>query len=959
MKRYIISIACIAFSMICSAQSIHIFHDGIKKPDVFANGGVNSIYFAPKFMGSEEYQLMFDTKDGKKSYNIIDSVKFNLPYLSAFQHTYYIPADFRNYIPNDYSGYFGFIKLAVSRSGGELSVRYSDDEPVSHFGGETLQYYADKSTKTQLRSITDSHYYLLREDDYSVGTNDKWYIHSNNMKDSITIIYSTSPMANNQFKDICFSNEEQEYVIDTSFPNPDILFINPNYGYSYYNDEGKPVIHLYKNESGEKRTIPIDLSIGGFPIMNYSVDQLGTPFKHTAEEHMAALREFCDSTDYENWGRYTNWWSDDPLWKWGGFDFNESIMYGSINATGLYFDDDKRYRYLIDDHIVSLNFGGGQYTGVKGTLPASFEVFMDDVQGQLSLFCCGLYGKIPYNIRHHEKWPEFGWEFIQQHWFHGRGLDMDSINLKIDNTRYENYIDNSTHTTLEKLKENKITWVFNAGAAGIFNGISDERVNKYLDYREKGLGLVITVRRGTDKNIVLNYIKEQQTTNNLPRSIEWANSFDKADIGPIGSMSILDNEGNLLWYKYYYFGIPESYYVELVDSVCRKYIGEPSLHEPYVSTYYKSTDYSHDGEVMTLQTATVGKGIDLVFMGDMYVDTLLVEGGKFEKDMYASMEYFFEVEPYKTLRDRFNVYAVKAVSPNGYDGPEHKFNDNKTVFDYAQKIPNVDMDNVAITILKYNPFPSAFLTGETNMWESGASIAWIEDGGPSSIICHETGGHGFAKLLDEYLYNTDNHVPEEEKEDFREWIKKTYHDKGWGMNVSATDNPEEVPWSRFMKDIRYKDEIGIYKGAWLYPEDLWRPSEKSVMNKDYTWFNAPSREAIYKRVMQLSEGEGWNYDYEKFVEFDAKNRDLNKHARARSQSEESQSEEKEIAILRRQVELRPPTIYKGSWRDADKCEKLAYPIKNPNAYKHNVSSPTIKCVKLGDKNVTYIVHSQW
>ena len=37
-------------------------------------------------------------------------------------------------------------------------------------------------------------------------------------------------------------------------------------------------------------------------------------------------------------------------------------------------------------------------------------------------------------------------------------------------------------------------------------------------------------------------------------------------------------------------------------------------------------------------------------------------------------------------------------------------------------------------------------------------------------------------------------------------------------------------------------------------------------------FNAPSREQIYKRIMQCSEGDSWTYDYETFVEYDAINR---------------------------------------------------------------------------------------
>ena len=37
-------------------------------------------------------------------------------------------------------------------------------------------------------------------------------------------------------------------------------------------------------------------------------------------------------------------------------------------------------------------------------------------------------------------------------------------------------------------------------------------------------------------------------------------------------------------------------------------------------------------------------------------------------------------------------------------------------------------------------------------------------------------------------------------------------------------------------------------------------------------FNAPSREAIYYRIHKLAYGNEWEYDYEEFVEYDARNR---------------------------------------------------------------------------------------
>ena len=37
-------------------------------------------------------------------------------------------------------------------------------------------------------------------------------------------------------------------------------------------------------------------------------------------------------------------------------------------------------------------------------------------------------------------------------------------------------------------------------------------------------------------------------------------------------------------------------------------------------------------------------------------------------------------------------------------------------------------------------------------------------------------------------------------------------------------------------------------------------------------FNAPSREAIWLRMHRLAYGSNWEYSYEKFAEYDAKNR---------------------------------------------------------------------------------------
>jgi hypothetical protein len=161
--------------------------------------------------------------------------------------------------------------------------------------------------------------------------------------------------------------------------------------------------------------------------------------------------------------------------------------------------------------------------------------------------------------------------------------------------------------------------------------------------------------------------------------------------------------------------------------------------------------------------------------------------------------------------------------------------------------------------------------------------------------------------------------PDEER---KAYLDEMYTQYGEGANVDWRDDPAQVRWTHFINDSRYAAEnIGVYEGACLYGKGCYRPTENSMMRYNGYGFNAPSREAIYKRVMKLSEGDDWEYDYETFVAFDAPAREAYKVAQSRSESRGTSAQQ-------RRIESRPPTIYKGTWRDAGKCEKVEYSVKS-------------------------------
>lgn len=859
MKKYIyLFLLMVGLATTAYSQAIHIFHDNQPKGDVYLNAEVDSIRIKPIAGEPGKYEYLLYTTTGEVAYDMekVDSIKFNLPHFKLLPHKG------KCQIPNE-------IRFEV------VNMIYSDSET-----SPIIRMPDGKEFKGEIISSSDG-CYLHRinipvDDDFVeklFGRSEEiWYAVDGERRDSLNIEFTGKPVFQNRWTQIGVSSEANSYKLQPLMDNLRLEITDTQRQWAEgeydwanweYDSEGDILINFEENESSEKRELVVT------PLTDYLSCWISgyivqvAKFKHSAEEHMNALKDFYDLTGMKDLD--TNWFSDEPLWKW---DF-----YINNNAWDNFY-------WHINDHMVTISTGGGQYTGITGPLPPSFEVFIDDMDdtygyGGLDLTQCALYGPIPENIKKNPRWNEGGWGIIPQLVWYGGGFDFEgNSNLFLNNVEIENFISGETTNVYDVLSKNRLTWVFNSGAVDMIGGISDERVNKYLDYKDKGFGLVVTVGGywDTPYDNYRDYVVHEQEVNGLSKEILWTKGFDKADIGSYGSMSLVNDKGELIWYRQADGGMPESYYLDQIDEICRQYFGEPSEHPIYSAQTYKSTDFSRDGEVMVLQQATVGKGIDLVLTGDQFIDTDMEEGGVFETQVNEAMENFFSVEPYTSMRDRFNVYAVKAVSINDYRGSDHVFNnDDSKVLEYVGKIPDIDMDNVTVAVLRYDPNYSFFVSGYASLLENGASIAYLEQGNASEVIVHEAGGHGFGKLIDEYIFDeaVDNRVSDEDLEGFKEFIKGYYHDRGWGMNVSTTDVAEEVPWSKFLKDSRYEGEVGIYKGAWLYPYNLWRASENSVMKETYNLeFNAPSREAIYKRIMQLSEGEGWTYDYEAFVAFD-------------------------------------------------------------------------------------------
>ena len=297
-------------------------------------------------------------------------------------------------------------------------------------------------------------------------------------------------------------------------------------------------------------------------------------------------------------------------------------------------------------------------------------------------------------------------------------------------------------------------------------------------------------------------------------------------------------------------------------------------------------DYKYaEDECVTLQKATVGNGIDVLFVGDGW-DAEAIANGKYLEQVNRQMEAFFGIEPYTTYRNRFNVYACVSLSQetgvnttstwrntkfgtfyqNAYRGGTGLNLDNvDDVFDYAvahSPLTNGKMPQ-SLIIMSLN---SDEYGGVTIMTENGSavSICSPSDGtypmDTRGIVQHEACGHAFGKLAEERI-TTNLYVNKNEKNVI---LEKQW--RGWYQNISLVGSTKDVHWSHLIFDPRYSDAVDVFEGAYGKTRGVYRAEINSCMNYGIPYFSAISRQDIMKRILEYS-GEG--FTMEKFYATDS------------------------------------------------------------------------------------------
>lgn len=513
-----------------------------------------------------------------------------------------------------------------------------------------------------------------------------------------------------------------------------------------------------------------------------------------------------------------------------------------------------------------------------------------------------LGGDVPEAVTATDWWQINGYRCIEQN--EPGGFTFETLNLYIpDFTATDNR--GNTIRTIDIVSSHKVTlyyvWATWCGYSKAFHPVMSELYQRYKNHSLEIIGICTDgMDNPADAN---NYIESND--------MEWPTLMENPEGGipysGFPTVIAFDETGKMIFHSSF---TSRDELPEFLKGI----LGEGDAP-------YESTDFSADRKAYTLQTASEGNGINVVLMGDAFSDRQIADG-TYENVMKQAADAFFSEEPYTSFKDMFNVYYVNAVSKNeGYvDGGEtifsgtfgggtHVMGNDELCMKYAQtafNFTNEQMQDVLIVVMMNSTAYAGtcymyYNTGYTSDYGRGTSVAYFPIGTSyedlATILHHEAGGHGFAKLNDEYAYEYMGMIPANEIRDEQN-MRENY---GWGKNTDYISDPARVYWSKFIADSRYASEnIGVYEGACTYWTGAYRPTENSIMNDNTGGFNAPSREAIYYRIHKLAYGESWTYDYEEFV-----NWDLNQRARSRVS----------VVPQKKYPPTAPPVIIKARWEN--------------------------------------------
>lgn len=247
----------------------------------------------------------------------------------------------------------------------------------------------------------------------------------------------------------------------------------------------------------------------------------------------------------------------------------------------------------------------------------------------------------------------------------------------------------------------------------------------------------------------------------------------------------------------------------------------------------------------------------LVVLGDGYT---AAEQAKFRAQLDKHLNILWSVEPFRSYRNYFNVYAVEIVSPESGIDCDPEVRERRTTplrLRFGGGCTNINARGVTVpseaeaTVMQYatraTPTPSQILIiGNSDTYGGiGGRLATTTGGNAISplITVHEL-GHSLGGLGDEYTYSA------------RGVAGGTY--EGAEPNaIHFTLLDEEQMKAQQKKWWRWLGEpsdaggrIGRFEGGSSRTKGIWRPSKHSMMISLGYYFDQVSRERMTQRIAE-------------------------------------------------------------------------------------------------------------
>jgi len=257
--------------------------------------------------------------------------------------------------------------------------------------------------------------------------------------------------------------------------------------------------------------------------------------------------------------------------------------------------------------------------------------------------------------------------------------------------------------------------------------------------------------------------------------------------------------------------------------------------------------------IPVLLNADSEEAVDLVFVAEGYSEDEMI---KFAEDVDRFTQYLFDIEPYKSHKNNFNIWLVQSVSEDsGVDIP-HEDIWKQTVLDshfyslYVDRYLTLPDQTKLSKLVANSPCDAIYVLANTNIYGGGGiyncyGMCAADSYYDAEVFVHEF-GHSFAGLGDEYY---------ESEVTFSDYVNTNV--EPWEPNVTTLVEFEKK-WKDMIEvntpiptpnQIEYANALGAFEGAAYIAKGAYRPVYECRMKEnDAPGFCPVCQRAIIKMI---------------------------------------------------------------------------------------------------------------